>query len=697
MGCNKVCQAKKKAAKAQRQADEAKRQADAMARSANNMSDMFGRKKYIGTTAEIITVGHLVKVHEKQNALTPQEIVSAARRAQYIPKVMDNSTTRGLSQNVIYAYNTYSEINGILNEFNIAKPAVKMAVNIGGIIFNFANIGELLGDIAMLIGGITVGFAPRYLKLMKDVFFNYPMDINVLSRYQLEQLTKIIDNSRAGMKDAFKKSVSGVNPKSAIDYNNSNYQDRKIDFSNYSNSINNYIKNNAPPYNLNNMIDIDNLRDDLASGFENGMRACKDLALQNLSEALKDFSINILEIEDVAAYDDESKQKVKEFAESLNDATKRIELAQDGELLSRQFSVSGRTPEEGQVFDDNDLALAAANKIIDNLEKELKLIEKFVTTSGVNNSNINVDDIFALTFSEEVEKKKEAVNEKREDIDAIEAAKEAIENNKGSFVTSMMDLVAKISLNLDNIISIDNCYEQAVTNEFNTLKSIILTQQTAYINSYIVNNTQDMIALKNSVFINAKQAIIDEIIIIDQECQKSFGKSICDSIDKFKRALYAEVKKSIENSTIDTSSYIIDENIDKIEYNKMLKLFMDEVKKALIKQCMDIVIEEVVPCKACKPCEDMSRDIGIYISKSIEKSKNTIIKNIESFIININRDWTITDSSSVEAQKNYLIGQLSMALQQPSGELRLVDDMMYRIKLEEDELVKNISKSLQAV
>jgi len=73
---------------------------------------------------------------------------------------------------------------------------------------------------------------------------------------------------------------------------------------------------------------------------------------------------------------------------------------------------------------------------------------------------------------------------------------------------------------------------------------------------------------------------------------------------------------------------------------------------------MDIIIEEVVPCKSCKPFEDMIADLQIYINKIIQKSKNNIIKYVQNDLLNSGHDWTITDAASIETQKNYLISQL---------------------------------------
>lgn len=689
MGCNKICQAKKEAKKAEKMANEAR-----------NMKPPAGPAipgvpRPTGADVKITTVGHLLGVHETKNALTPWEVVAVLGQARGNSKITGNSTAAGLITPIQAAFGTYIGLTYAQLGFNILKPAVRMAVQINGIIvFNFAMLPELIADIALLILTIFVGLAPIFLSLLKNIFLNIPIDIGIMTTYQLDQLKDLIALSKITIKNVFLVVITKINAGKAVEENNRKSAIRgdggEIDFSGISDIINNYIQNNDPPYDLESIINKEDLKEGFIKAFENGMKSCKEVILEMLSQDLKKMSIDILQIEDVDTFDEENKNKVKQVSEGLHDAAKRIEMLQAGEILKRQFSTSGMPPsQDGQVFDDNDLAIAAADNMLAALEKMVnELTEK---------RYVDVDEIFLLTFHEEVEKKKGQTLEIREDIAAIDLAQELILQNKNSFIVSMMNKLDSIKLDKSNIINLDPCYEQSITNDFNTLKSIILTQQTSFINTSVVETTAHMTSLKDSVYANAVQSVIDSIIVVDSDCQKSFGDSVCDTIDRFKRSLYASIKVSIEAGEIPIDELPVPEGIDKYELKKMMNILLDEVKKRLIKQGMDIIIEEAMPCKSCKPCEDMAGEMNIYVSKTIQKSKDNIIKYLQGYIMNSGRDWTITDATSIENQKNYLIGQLTMALQKPSGELQLVEDMLYRIQMEENELIKNVRTSLQAV
>ena len=716
MGCNKVCKAKKQAADAEKQANAARNQKPPAGPS------VPGVPQPKGTNVEVTTVGHVLGVHEKKNALTPWEMISKLSEARRNPQILANSTAAGLITPIQAAFGTFVGLFAGQIAANVAKPIVKMAVNIGGIVFNFANIAELLGDVALLILTIFVGLAPIFLSLLKNVFLSIPLDIGIMTTYQMDQLKTLVELSKIDIKNSFIEATQEIESFSVVEDANSKALDAYLlgggtlydkngnpiptpqpfegmngpviyddngnkigtNFNDINDSINDYIDNNDAPYNLEDILDIDELKEEFIKAFTDGMNSCKESILENLSNNLKNQEINILDIEDVDTLDLENKNKVKNVANGLHSATKQIELLQAGELLDRRFSVSGQEPDEtGVVYDDNDLAIAAALLMIKDLENQLK-------TPG----HVDVNNSFLTVFDAEVEKKKDKTIEVREDLIALDLAQDIILQNTQPFVVSMMNNVGNIKLNKNDFINLDDCYQNTILNEFNTLKSMILTQQTAFINSSNISNTQDMINLRNSVYANTQQSVNDFLIVIDDECIQSFGKSVCDSIDNFKSALYAAIKKSIEDGKIDIKDLDIPEGVDKYEFKKMVNLLLDEVKKRLVKQSSDIIVQEVVPCKSCKPCEDMILDMNLYVNKGIQKSKANIIRFVESQIMNL--DMTITDANSIIDKKNLLISNLNMALLRNSNELQVLEDMIFRIEQEEKELLKNIKLSLQA-
>lgn len=695
MGCGKICQAKKQAAAAQNQANQARNAKPPAG------PTIPGVPKITGSSVKVTTVGHILGVHEKKNALTPWEVITVLGAARGNSKITRNSVAAGLITPIQAAFGTYIGLKVAQLAFNITKPAVRMAVQINGIItFNFAMLPELLADIALLILTIFVGLAPIFLSLLKNIFLSIPIDIGIMTTYQLNELKTLIELSKIEIKNTFLKVTNEINAYLAIMENNKKALEKAIlggvaptgivTFVNVSTVINNYIQNNDSPYVLSDILDVDVLKQQFIEAFGIGMNSCKEIILEALAADLNKLSIDILDLEDVSTFDIENKNKVKQISNGLSDAVKRIELLQAGEILKRQFSVSGMPPsQDGQIFDDNDLAIAAAENMLEDLTNLLDNITE--------KRNVDVDEIFLYTFNEEVEKKKAATLGVREDIAAIDLAQELILQNKNSFILSMINKLDQIVIDKTDVIQLDPCYEQSITNDFNTLKSVTLTQQISFINTSVVENTSQMISLKDAVYASSVQSVIDDLIVVDSACQNSFGSSVCESIDRFKRKLYSEMKKSIESGEIPIDELPVPDGIDKYELKKMLNILLDEVKKKLIKQGMDIIVEEIIPCKSCKPCEDMVADMNIYVTKTVQNSKNNIIKYLQGYIMNSGRDWTITDAVSVTNQKNYLIGQLTMALQKPSGELQLVEDMLYRIQMEEDELLKNVRTSLQAV
>lgn len=700
MGCDKVCKAKKKAKAAKKQAADAQKQA-------KKTPSMPGVPKVSTVTANVVTVGDVLNVSEKYQALTPWEAMLTVGQGRRNSQVMA-SAAKGLVTPIQAAFGTYAGLIGAQFAFTIIKPIVKMAVNIGGLIFNFANIGELLQDIALLLLMIFVGLAPIFLSLLKNIFFTIPVDVGILTTYQLDQLKDLVAFAKIGIKNTFQNVVINIKSFNVIQGLNAKEQQKatlggypdpyQIDFSGLSSDLSALTKTTPTPFDLDLLLSQlsppmtrEDLKDEYIKAFESGMAACREQILEQLGEELKNQKINILDIDGVSAFDTENKNKAKAVASGLNDASKRIELLQAGEVLKRQFSVSGQQPtEEGQVFDDNDLAVAAAELMLAQLDKQI-----LVANDG---RDVDADDPFLNIFDQEIEKKKGETTKIREDLASLELAQELILDNKNAFIASMINKISLINLDSTGCVNLDPCYESAISNQFTDLKTTTQTQQTSFINGSTINTTQDMITLRDSVYGNVQQAVNDSAISVDSSCQTAFGESVCSAIDCFKSKLYAEIKVSIEEGSFAIDTLDVPVGIDRFELKSMLNYLLDEVKKKIIEQARNIIVEEIVPCKSCKPCEDMVADMGIYTSKSINKSKDNIIKHVEGQIINnTSLDWTITDAQSITDKKNLLISELNIALSRDAGELQLVDDMLFRLKAEEKELIKNVKTALTAI
>jgi len=438
MGCGKICQAKKQAAAAQKQADAA-RNAPLPAG-----PSIPGVPNLTGTNVSIITVGHVLGVHEKKNALNPIEVFNLLGIAKQNPKIQANSTAAGLVTPIRTAFGVYAGLVISQVALTILKPAVKIAVQINGIIvFNFAMLPELLADIALLILTIFVGLAPIFLSLLKNIFLSIPLDIGIMNTYQLAQIKVLVSLSKITIKNTFLNVVIKINAYKAIKIANDKRAAKAalgggvavlISYVSYTNLIKLYMQNNTPPYTLSSILDVEELRQQFIDDFISGMDSCKEIILEELSKALDSQNIDILAVDNMDQFDIENKNKAREVADGLQDASKKIELLQSGEILKRQFSSSGMPPsKDGQVYDDIDLAIAAADKMIAALENHLVIAP-------------DVDEIFLTVFSEEVEKKKAKALEIREDLAAIELAQDIILQNKDSFVISMIEIIDKIKL-----------------------------------------------------------------------------------------------------------------------------------------------------------------------------------------------------------------------------------------------------------
>lgn len=692
MGCNKICKAKKKAKKAKAQAAEAAKAGDKARADAAAQSSAAGQPT-ASTEVNVITVGHVLGVHEIKGAMGPGELWDVLGTASGNSQIKGNSTAKGLITPIKTAVGVYTGLKIKEIAMFVIKPAVKMAMNIMGVVFNFANIGELLADIGQLLLTIFVGLAPIFIQLLSNIFFSIPIDVGILTTYQLESLKVIVSLAKIDIKTAFSGSVKELNGFNAITKYNENQITNAslgggsadiIDFSGIS-----YTINNSTSDNLETILDVDQLIEDLAEGFEDGMESCKTIILETLTKKLKLQKINVLDIPDVSSMDTENKNKAKTVAEGLNNASKRIEVLQAGEVLKRQFSVSGQPPtEEGMIMDDNDLALAAVGNMVNS-------IQKAIDHNPIGGS-IDVDEIFLTVFSEEVEKKKGTSIGVREDIAALEYAEEIVTSNKVAFVLSMTNETKNITLDLSEDIDFGDPFISEINQDFTDMKDAILLQQTIQINTTNVSTTQDMISLKDTIVANAQQTITDTLFTIENP--ELFQEQVCMSLHTFKSHLYKAIKEAIELGDISIASVDTPVGVDKYETKKMLDILLTEIKKTLVKQAKDIIVNEVIPCKSCKPCEDMATDMNIIMSGHLNTFKDNILKHIDGQIPNNTElDFTINSPTDVSIKKQLLIDNLTIALERNSGELNLLDDLLFKIKAEEKELIKNVNISLEAV
>jgi len=696
MGCNPVCKAKKKAKEGKAKAAAAR----------NNPPKAPVGPAPTSSSATVITVADVLNLGDHSHSVTPQQMYKKLGEAKGNSLIQGNELASSLITPIKVAFGVYTGLLYAQVAYNILKPVVKMAMNIYAIVMqDYSNLAELLGDIGLLLLAIFVGLAPMFLNQLKKVFLSIPLDIGIINKYQLEQMKTLVSLSKIDITSAFTASVNRTTAKSAIDISNDKeltnailgnnaitvINDVKFDsvgnrigatYKDYSNDINNDI-----PF------DEEELKEELVKGFGKGMEACKEVILEELNKKLNNIKVDILKVDGIANFDSENKNKAKTVAKGLLDATKKVETLQAAEILKRQFTVSGAPPnKEGEIFDDNDLAIAAVDIMIEKLNKEISLSD--------DGRKISVDDIFLDVLNTEVEKKKRSTTKVRESISAIETAEEIIKSNKAPFVSSINNRIDAINTTEENIELINNstfCPETSINNEFILLKETILLLQTQTINMTEVSDTDDMTALRNTVMENVRQTVIDFLPIVDTNCLINFQENICKLLSNFKSILFRDIKLSIEKGDILLTNLDLKVGVSKYELKKTINFILVEIKKRLVAQTKDIVIDGIAICKSCRPCEDFTSDLNIKASETIEKFKDNVIKNVEGYIIKKPNDYSINNVDDIAIKKSLLINELNIALSKSSGVLEFKDTILYKLKAEEKELIKNVKISLKAL
>lgn len=696
MGCGKICKAKKKAKKAKKQAEEMKNKPIPK-------GPVIPGVPTPSTNVEIVTVADLIGFKNRAGSVSPSEMLSKLSVAKRNSMIRSNSVANGLISPLKSALGTYKTLKKMQYGFTLAKPAVKMIMNIGGVIFNFANIAELLGDVALLIIGITVGLAPIFLRMLQQIFLSIPLDIGIMTSYQLNQTKNLVEMSKIKMKNSFNQCVKNLSTTSVIEENNKNSLNKAIlgnnaitevngvKFDSVGDRIETTFKDFSNDINNNIPIDREKLKEELTKGFEKNLTSCKDIVSKNLNNELKKQKVSILLIDGVANFDSENKNKVKTTVNGLHDATKKIEMLQASEMLKRQFSVSGAVPNaEGEVFDDNDLAVAAVDIMLNKLDETIS-----------DDRDISIDDIFKEVLNKEIEKKKNILLKDRETLVSLDVANDIVESNKINFVNNIKYNLSIIDTMPEVIViteeKIPFCPENIINSEFEQLKEIILLQQTQFINQANINNTNDMLELKNSIVLSIEQTITDFIPVVSPECQIAFKKDICSILKEFKVILFRTTKLSIEKANISIENLPVRSDISKFELKKMTNTILAEIKKKLVIQAKDLIINEIAPCKSCRPCEDFLSDLNIKASTFVDTFKSNMNKNIESQIINKQNDYSINSQEDILIKKELLISELNIALSRNSGILAFRDEILFKLKAEEKELLKNVSLSLNAL
>ena len=706
MGCNKICKAKKKAKKAEAAAKKqanaanaeaaaAKKQADAAKASAKasgkNLSQTITITSY---STEVVTIAKYLGIDKKRNALSIREMQVLLQTASRSPQILASAAAKNLIKPISTALGAYQVLDAVRVGWLVVKPIVKLAQQINDVATcNYAAVGEMIADIGQFILQILIGFAPMLIELLKNLFLNIPLYTKTITKEQSIRIQNLILLSQLSVRQRISDSFSSfkitgfscpttVNALAAI---------RVVEAA-INNAIQNYQQNDPIPT-LEDLTDVPVLRQKIIDYIIAGLECARKKILQSAIEEVNKEEIDILQIPDVANSSPTDKKSMKEMMEGLLTVTKKVELAEAEELLRRNFSASQQSPtEEGEVFADSTLAEAAADTIIQRLRDMLVfLIKSFNTGDGITHPSLDLNSPLSDVLGEEIKKNISKVEDTREDIITLNIVEEIMQSNKIQILRNVVASLKNISFSPSNYI-LDDCISININNDFNLLRANTISTNYTTIDEYDVQNTGDMADLKNLIHTNTVQAINDELILIRDTC--GFVDQVCDSVIKFKSDLVLMVEENLNKTAINVAIADVPDYISPLKLTKMVKLFNTEINKEIGLAARTIVLEDILPCKSCKPCEQIKAELEKYALKRIEEIKDELIRNAGVYILDVTQDWSIDEGNlavSVAERKNQLIELETTAINMKAGIVDLYDTFIYRLKMEEKELLNSIN------
>jgi len=703
MGCNKICQAKKKAKKAEddakkqqraasAKAAEAKKQADvakAAAKAAAAKGQAYDKTITVTTySSEVVTIAKYLGIDKKKNALSIREMQTILQTAKRSPEIIAQSAAKNLIDPLAAAMKTYTILDTGRKVFQIVKPGIKIASQLNDIATcNFAALGEMISDILQTILQLLIGFAPLLIEILKNLFLDIPLYTKAITKEQSIRIQNLIVLSQVNIRQRITDTFSSFEVKNFYCPNVSDALAAiKVVEAAINSAIATYVQGDPIPT-LEDLTDVPELRRKIIIYIITGLECARKKVLQSVIKEVNKESTDILQIPDVANAEVADKKAMKDMMDGLLTATKKIEIASTEELLRRNFISSQQTPtEEGQRFADKTLAEAAADIIIQELRDMLKFsLTSYNNTDGSIHPSLDTEVILSAVLSKEVNKNLNKVKDTKDDIITLEVVEELMQSNKIQILQNVVKSLKGISFDPSNY-DLNDCISLNINNDFNTLRSNMISNNLDTITNYTVNDTNDMEALVQLIHDNTVQAIIDETIIINDTC--NFGNQVCDSVNKFKTELVLAVDNNLAQTSINVASANVPDYIDPLRLTKMVKLFNTEINKEISVAARTIVLEDTLPCKSCKPCEQIKTELYDFALDSVEKIKDEMIRIAGVKILDQTQDWTI---GNVTDKKNQLIDLETSAINQNAGHVDLYDIFIYRLKTEEKELINSIN------
>jgi len=711
MGCGKICQAKKAAAKGQRQADQAKRDANKQVKAAEKQAAAARAGGSVSPydltvtnyTVEVITIGKFLGIDSKRNALSIREMMALLQTAARSPQILSSAVAKSLIQPITVAMGLYVGFDWARKAFLVVKPILKIAQQINDIFtFNFSALGVMLNDILQMVLQFALGLFPFLIELLKNIFLNIPLYTKILTSQQTIRISGMLTMAQISMRerisnviDNFKVEKPYCAPGSITCPEITEPQEEMYSIADEINTnIEAYVQHDPIPE-LENLTDVNTLHYWTEKYMIAGMNCARKECLNQVVDASMEEEINVLDIPGFQNETVDNKKNMKLMVDGLLVVSQKTEAAIAEELLRKQFSVSQLLPEEqNERYGDTLLASAMA----DNVVAELRVVINAVF-NGFNNSDGSVypqvDLCFLVTYelNNEVRKKLDIVEEERQYIIVVTVAEDLLQNNKIQVFDNIIQSLENVGFNPDDI-TLNDCMSIGINNDFNTMKTNIVNDNNTKINNDVtVVDTPTMIALRNEIYADTVAAINDELIIPDSTC--GFADDVCRNINKFKANLVLEIQHYMEGTSINISNSDVPDYVDTKELKDSVDMFNDEIVKQLMDIVRAIILESVLPCEACRPCEDMNQDLVAYAADKIEKIKDEMIRNADVFILDETLDWTVTDGASAIVKKQQLIDVALAAVSENAGVVDMYYVFIHKLKIEEKAIIDNIMSTIK--
>jgi len=710
MGCGKICKAKKKAKNAKKQADKAKYDAvkqqneamrEAQKAARNGTTSVVTIKSY---TIEVVTIGKFLGVDSKKNALSIRDMINLFNVARKSPEIMASAVAKNLIGPLLGFFDFYAEFTKLIRIFQQVKPWIKIAMQIGDIVtFNFAAVGELLSDVAQMLAQLMLGFAPLLIELLKNIFLSIPLYINKIPKEQKIRIQGLLALKHIEIREEITNAIKDYKGKKPFCTGRATPSCPEIittaeNIKAAENEINLNIESytqHAPFPPLESLTDVTALRTNITEYMKKGMKCTERDVLKNIVKASKRKNIPVSVLPGIEENTPEEKLALGQAVDGLQTAYEKTEAAIAEELLRQNFAVSQILPEEeNERYSNIMLAEVLANNSIAELRKVIvSLFKKFNNTNGTIYPRVDLCRIITYELNKEAKKKLKKIEKGRQDIITLTVTTELMQSNKIQIIDNVIKSLSGIGFDSSSY-SLDNSITDQLNNDFNNLKNNMKNDNVNDINNAVVNNTNDMLDLRDLIMSNINNNVNDENIVPDPN--QGLSDSVSSNLEQFKSELVLSVENNMRKTYINMGENSLPSYTDKKKVNDMVKVFYSAIIDEIVGLLKNLVLESAIPCKACRPSEKMVEDLIAFSDKRLNEQKDAIIKNSEEKILDASLDWTITDANSVAEKKQQLIDMQEAGIDENIGSVNLYDIFILKLRQEEEAILDNVSKFIRS-